>query len=298
MALYACETKTDEQGQELTQHGTAWFPIACYHDDLAKEPVPWHWHTELEAFVVAQGSAVAAAGAKRFLVRQGEGFFVNSGVLHAVWDHEESGCRLCSAVFHPRLVGGGAGSVFWQNYIDPLLGNPARKSLHLKGETDWHGAAIQAIQSAWTACVDEPPGYEFQVRDALSRLVFLLTQHGPAASRPPTKKTLRDEARVKTMMGYIQEHYGAELDTAAIAGSASISESECLRCFRSTIDTPPMRYVKEVRLRKAAELLLATERGIAEIGAQCGFLDASYFTKTFREWAGCAPSEYRKQVQG
>ena len=58
-----------------------------------------------------------------------------------------------------------------------------------------------------------------------------------------------------------------------------------------------MKYVKEVRLRKAAELLLATERGVAEIGAQCGFLDASYFTKTFREWAGCAPSEYRKQVQ-
>ena len=30
MALSACNTETDSAGRELTVHGTAAFPIACY----------------------------------------------------------------------------------------------------------------------------------------------------------------------------------------------------------------------------------------------------------------------------
>lgn len=73
MALALCNTQTNEQGLELTQHGTPQFPIACYHDDLEREPVSWHWHPELEVFVVSEGTAVAAIGPERFTLRQGEG---------------------------------------------------------------------------------------------------------------------------------------------------------------------------------------------------------------------------------
>ena len=48
MAISPCGSATDPQGRELVQHGTALFPAACYLDDPVREPVPWHWHTELE----------------------------------------------------------------------------------------------------------------------------------------------------------------------------------------------------------------------------------------------------------
>ena len=48
MALSLCRTTMDDSARELMEHGTAAFPIACYHDDLQAEPVPWHWHEELE----------------------------------------------------------------------------------------------------------------------------------------------------------------------------------------------------------------------------------------------------------
>lgn len=47
MALSLCRTTVDDSARELMEHGTAAFPIACYHDDLQAEPVPWHWHEEL-----------------------------------------------------------------------------------------------------------------------------------------------------------------------------------------------------------------------------------------------------------
>ena len=38
MALSLCRTTVDDSARELMEHGTAAFPIACYHDDLQAEP--------------------------------------------------------------------------------------------------------------------------------------------------------------------------------------------------------------------------------------------------------------------
>lgn len=293
MALSLCGTRTNQQGMELSQHGTGLFPVACYHDDLFQEAVPWHWHTELEAGVVTEGTAVIAVGNERFLAGQGEGFFINSGVLHAMWGRDGPSCRFHSAVFHPRLVGGSADSIFWQNYIQPLMGDKTRQSVHFIPGEPWHRQALEAVEAAWESCVEEAPGYDLKVREELSRLAFLLSRNPSGSVRPPSGRALRDEGRVKRMLQFIQENYASGISAADIAESASISESECLRCFRSTIGTPPGQYLKQFRIQKACEFLAADAWGVAEVGALCGFQDASYFTKTFRETKGCTPSEYR-----
>ena len=59
--------------------------------------------------------------------------------------------------------------------------------------------------------------------------------------------------------------------------SAAISESECRRYFGATIGATPGRYVRQLRLQKAAELLPRTDERIADVGAQCGFADVSYW---------------------
>ena len=55
MALNKCVGTTDEQGRELLEHGTVLFPVACYHDDLQTDEVPWHWHEEMETALVEVG---------------------------------------------------------------------------------------------------------------------------------------------------------------------------------------------------------------------------------------------------
>ncbi len=295
MALTLCETKADRRGRELAAHGTALFPIACYYDDLAKEDVPWHWHDELEAVVVAEGTAAVVVDSKEYIVGQGEGFFINAGVLHAASIRASAACRFHSAVFHPRLIGGGIDSIFWQNYIHPLIENAALKIIHFGRSGRWHREAIQAIDVAWQECAMERPGYEFRVRSSLSQLVFLLSGHLSATTNRPSERELRDEKRIKAMLQYIQEHHNGELSTARIAESAMIGESECLRCFRNTIGVSPIQYVKQFRIQRAAELLTSTGQRIADISAHCGFQDTSYFAKTFRKIKGCTPTEYRER---
>ncbi|MCC8060059.1 MAG: helix-turn-helix domain-containing protein [Clostridiales bacterium] len=52
--------------------------------------------------------------------------------------------------------------------------------------------------------------------------------------------------------------------------------------------------VIETRLRKAAALLRATNQSAKDIALDCGFGDASYFTKMFRLKYHCTPGNYRK----
>lgn len=296
MSLATCNTTVDHSGRELLQHGTAAFPIACYHDDLGNAEVPWHWHDELEAAVITEGCAVVAAGNAKYTIRAGEGFFVNSGILHGAWDADMSHCRFHSVVFHGRLVGGSMDSVIYQNYVQPLMENHAMESIHLVPDLSWQAHALNFIESAWQACVGEPVGYELKVRAALSELVLLLHSNLTLTRQQPTAKTLRDSERIKSMLQYIHDNFSEELTTAQIAQSASISESECLRCFRATIGTTPIQYLRQYRIQRAAQLLAQTKERISDIAVACGFQDLSYFTKTFREMKCCAPSAYRERL--
>lgn len=295
MPLAECRTAVDEKGYELVDHGSPAFPIACYNDDLSIQEVPWHWHDELEAVVIESGWATVSAGNQSYTVGPGDGFFVNAGILHGCWDLDDSGCRFHSLVFHPRLVGGSLDSVIYQNYVLPLIRDPGLETVRLTRESPRQAEALDMIEKAWQSGVHEPEGYEFTVRDCLSRLVFLLRRSAPAPLPHPGTKAARDSQRIKQMLQFIHSHYPEELNTDAIAASAMISQSECLRCFRATIGTSPIQYLRQYRIQRAAHLLTATAEPVSEIAAQCGFQDVSYFTKTFREMKGCAPARYRKR---
>lgn len=297
MALSPCNTTVDGSRRELVEHGTAAFPVACYHDDFSRENLPWHWHEELELAILTEGTAVMAAGNEKYTLHTGDGIFVNSGVLHAAWDVDHSCCRFHSIVFHPRLVGGSGDSVFYQSYILPLLRNRGLESLFLSPDVPWQRAALQALENAWQACVREPAGYEFRVRSELSELIFLLCANVPGAVQLPDARSLRDAERIKEMIGYIHAHCGEPVRMEDVARAARISESECLRCFRATIGTTPIAYLRTHRIQQAAQLLGQTELPVAAVAERCGFTDVSYFTKTFREMKGMAPAAYRRQIR-
>ena len=275
MALSLCRTTVDDSARELMEHGTAAFPIACYHDDLQAEPVPWHWHEELEVLVVSEGMILATAGGEKFRLEKG---------------------RLHSMVFHPRLVGGNPDSVFWQKYLQPLLTDPSRPCAVLRPTVDWQHEAIEDMERAFRAVVNEIPGYEFKTRAALSEMIFQLVSHAPAVQAMP-KKALRNADRIKTMLQFIQEHYAEDISVEQVASSASISPSECLRCFHDMIGTTPNQYLRDQRAQRAAELLCGTGLRVTEIAMQCGFQDASYFARAFRQVYGCGPTEYRRKAR-
>ena len=170
-----CPMETDRWGRELATHGSLFFPLACYDDDMTFLDVSWHWHEELEVILAVQGTLRVRTSAGTFLLQEGEGCFLNTGVPHEVVNAGEGPARLHSLVFHSRLIAGSQDSVYWEKYLLPLLRDPERKLLRFLPDIPWQKQAMDSIARAWEAAAQEPRGFEFTAREELSRLVLLLT---------------------------------------------------------------------------------------------------------------------------
>ncbi|MBP1581263.1 MAG: helix-turn-helix transcriptional regulator [Oscillospiraceae bacterium] len=297
MAISVCNTVTDSSRRELTQHGNPLFPIAAYEDDLSLGEVPWHWHEELEVVLLTQGAALVAIGTEKKELKAGEGFFINRSVLHAAWQLGEVSCRFHSLVFHSRLVGGSVDSIFWQKCVAPLIEHTSFSGLFLSLAIPWQQEALLWVEDAWQQLRREEDGYELRIRDDLSQLLYGLCAQLPELSAAIDRNAQREAERIKAMLAYIHQHYSEELTLGKLARCGLLSESQCLRCFRSAIAMTPMAYVRHYRIQKAAELLQSSEQNIAPIAEHCGFSDPSYFTKLFRQQKGCTPGEYRRKYR-
>ena len=293
-----CGCITDEQKREVKEHGSFAFPVACYLNGNETLPVPWHWHEEIEVLVIEQGSAVVRFSSEQYEVTEGNGCFINYGILHMVEKASDVPMKERCMVFHPRLVGGSMESVFWQKYVKPVISDPAFSGLFLNRSIPWQQTMISHIRRAWEVCVKEEELYEIAARNELSECIGMIQRNRPLSSNMYSEKFLRQNARMKIMLKYMQQHFDQTITIRQIAESASVSESECMRCFRQTIGVTPIAYLKNYRLQCAAEFLKTTDAPITVIGSQCGFQEMSYFTRSFRQMYGCTPSQYRKDTVG
>ena len=287
-----CGIPSTPQGRELVQHGSALFPIACYEERLTCYSVPWHWHEDFEYILAYEGTVTVGVDKKRICLAEGEGVFINSGVLHAVEFAAEGPSALRSGVFHPRLVGG-MDTIFWQKLIRPMTQSDAPPFFLLDGLVPWQKQVLDCLHESWKAVSDEPFDYENRVRYHLSLALRLLSTQCVGGRTKVSQQEQIASERMKQMLRFVEEHYAEELTVQLIAGSVALSESACLRSFRQMLGITPIQYVKQYRVEKAAELLRSTRLKTGEIGAECGFTDGSYFIKIFREIKHCTPKEYR-----
>lgn len=291
--ILPCSVQTNMQGEEQRAHGTHLFPVACYLDLLPHDEIPWHWHNELELGMIVNGSVVVETSSTARLLHAGDGFFINSNILHAGSLSEADFCEIHSVVFHPRAVSGSTDNIIWQKYLKPLMENQSCPAVYLLPDTAWQKQILDCLDALWRLAEQETFGYEIRIRNELSTIMTLLTEHQPIVKKRSFGKTQRDNDRIKEMLSFIQSDYGKEITIEEIASVCAISTSECIRCFRATINTTPIAYLKSYRLQQAAlKLQLSTDK-ISVIAENCGFQEMSYFAKSFKEVYGCTPSEYR-----
>lgn len=72
------------------------------------------------------------------------------------------------------------------------------------------------------------------------------------------------------------------------------------KLFKKEVGVSPLEYMTGLRMKSAETLLTAmwtNEYTISEIAHMCGFADALYFSRVFKKYYGCAPSNFAKRRQ-
>lgn len=293
MALQECGLNLDKSSKELKPHGSLEFPCAAYsscYADRQEDIIPWHWHEELEIIYIENGQMQIRIPSGSFLLERGDCIILNSNILH--YGAAVIECRLRSLVFSPALVAGSADLIFAKKYMQPLLAcnrfsHYFIRSGEKKDVTDWFHQGFDAL-------LRDCYGYEFTVRESLSRIcLFLYGEFKPQAESQNVPLN-QDNIRIRKMLAYIHKNFADDISLSEISGMADISERECLRCFRRTIQISPIQYLLKYRIMQGAGMLLGNPaESISEIASLCGFDSPSSFASIFKRFYNCTPREYR-----
>ena len=94
---------------------------------------------------------------------------------------------------------------------------------------------------------------------------------------------------------YIRKHYRETIRLEDMAEALGISPSYLSRLFHRETGMCLQDAIAEVRVHRAAELLLYSGLSLSEIAIYVHFPNQSYFTKVFKKIMGTTPMTYRSQ---
>jgi AraC-like DNA-binding protein len=106
-----------------------------------------------------------------------------------------------------------------------------------------------------------------------------------------------DDPRIAKVIDVILDRPENSYSVESLADIAAMSRATFVRHFEKCFDRTPMDYLRDVRLRRAAQLLQVSSVPIGSVGEKVGYSSRSHFSKAFGEEFGMSPVEFRKHYQ-
>ncbi|MDW8106654.1 MAG: helix-turn-helix transcriptional regulator [Armatimonadota bacterium] len=126
--------------------------------------------------------------------------------------------------------------------------------------------------------------YEGKLRELVAFLCFA----------EPEVVATHDEGRLRAALEYLQSHLSDADVLQKVSERLCVSPRQCQRLFRVAMGCSPSEYLTELRMRRAATLLVSTNMSVSEIALEVGYLSLSHFSRVFRERFGKTPRAFRQ----
>ena len=91
-----------------------------------------------------------------------------------------------------------------------------------------------------------------------------------------------------------QQPVSARNTVRSLAERLHVSESTLSKRFKQETGMTAGAYLEQVLMRKACQLLLATDYSLSRIAEELDFTDQFYFSRSFKHYTGVPPSVYRR----
>ena len=107
-----------------------------------------------------------------------------------------------------------------------------------------------------------------------------------------------DERLLERVSTIINDHISdPRLSVEFIASEVGISRAHLHRKLKAMTNQSPREFLRNTRLRQAANLLASGHYDITQVADACGFTNPASFSSTFKDFYGCSPKEYMYQHQ-
>ncbi len=133
----------------------------------------------------------------------------------------------------------------------------------------------------------------FFVRSCTDRILYLLLKSG---EKPPQSKRGAHAKELGEIKDYIKYRYFENLSLESLSRRVGLSPVYFHKLFCENFGITPAKYVANTRITAAKQLLISSDKTVAEIAEECGFSSQSYFNSIFKASTGMSPLKYKKET--
>lgn len=106
----------------------------------------------------------------------------------------------------------------------------------------------------------------------------------------------KDEEMMRKIMDCIEENIdNNDFSVEVLGGTIGLNRTTLYYKIKSLTGYSPVEFIRDIRIKRAAQLLSDSQLLIKEIADMTGFSDMKYFTKSFKNKYGDTPTEYRQK---
>lgn len=253
-----------------------------------------HTHEFLEIAYVAEGRALHKIKNEEAVICRGNYFIVDYNTEHSYESISDEPLLIVNILFNPRFIDKSlercrSFDELLRNYLIKFDSGKLKISPTATVFTDDDGKIGECIESLICEFYSKGAGFTEMMRCELLRLIL----------RTMRKISARDDAEddiVAEICRRVSENPAEVPTLGQIADELSYSQYYLSARFKELSGIGYRDYVAKVRMSEASRLLANTNKKIAQISEEVGYLDVNSFYIAFRKHHGVTPSNYRRQL--
>jgi AraC-like DNA-binding protein len=105
------------------------------------------------------------------------------------------------------------------------------------------------------------------------------------------------ENKIQQACFVLRENLDKEINALQLAADLNIGYSHFRKMFKKYTGISPVQYHLQLRLKKAEDLLLMSDKTVKEIGFSLGFQSLFYFSRIFKQKTGMSPTAFRLKMK-
>ena len=279
---------------ETKRHSDTMFAYNVYPCTIPKDFsfVPLHWQDSMEIIYVKRGSGIVQVDYEMFTAEQGDIYIVLPGHLHGLQSVPRESMEYENIIFSLPMLMAAQGDTCTEKYFQPLVQGTATFRCHFPAGSPQYPALSRCLDAMDEICKTFPEGYQLAIKGQLFSFFYGLA---PASSAPLSRQKHKSLDRLKDILKYVETNYHEKITIADAAGICGFSESHFMKFFKTTMAVSFTDYLNSYRLTMAARMLASSSDSIANIAAETGFENLSYFNRVFKRKYGCTPTGFRSR---
>lgn len=104
-------------------------------------------------------------------------------------------------------------------------------------------------------------------------------------------------SEIETALEFMRENYSENITVDDIIQDIHLSKYHFIRLFKRIMGTTPYSWLTGYRINISKQLLRTTNKSVADIAADCGYVDTSNYINHFKKSTGITPVQYRRDFK-